>query len=170
MMRQSLSCPNCGAPILADQQFCGMCGAKLLNITTDTVPAAAAQPQAPVNEAAMVQPTFANRRSGKTESRPQTRAKEKKYGLLAFSAITFQVLGWIIMIVGGLASIAMIVFAAIGGGFQPLIGGIPGVLGVWAIGLGIGSLIAAFVTGLIFLAFAELFYAVIEISKAIKSK
>ena len=169
-MRQSLSCPNCGAPILADQQFCGMCGAKLLNITAEAVPSAGPQPQVPVNEPIMVQPTFANRRASKSESRPQTRTKERKYGLLSFSAITFQVLGWIIMIVGGLASTAMIVFAVIGGGFQPLIGGIPSLLGGWAIGLGFGSLVVAFITGLIFLAFAELFYAAIDISKYIKSK
>jgi hypothetical protein len=169
-MRQSLSCPNCGAPIMADQQFCGMCGAKLSNVAAEAAASPAPQPQTSVSEPVIVQPTFANRRASKIESRPQTKTKEKKYGLLSFSAITFQVLGWIIMIVGCLASIAMIVFAAIGGGFQPLIPGISSILGSWAIGLGFLSLVVALITGLIFLAFAELFFATIDILKSVKSK
>ena len=168
-MRQSLSCPNCGSPVTTDQQFCGICGAKLAFVNVAATQAAPAQQPVFVNEPAMVPVAPpANQTPARIETSQGTEKRQNRYPFLGFAAATFQVLGWIIIIFGGLASIAMIVYAIIGGGFQFIIPGSPQVLGGLAILLGFGSLVLSLLTGLIFVAFGELFIAVIDISKNTK--
>ena len=167
-MQQSLNCPSCGSPVLADQQFCGICGTKLFNPNANPTSNIPSQQSLSSNEPVVMPVTPVSQTVGTGKTRVTAETKSNKYSFLSFAAATFQVFGWIIMILGGLASIAMIVFALMGGGFQPIIPGISNILGGWAVLLGFGCLVISLVTGLVFLAFADLFIAVLDISKNIK--
>jgi hypothetical protein len=90
--------------------------------------------------------------------------------MLNFATIVFRIIGWIILIGGCLGSIAVIVFAIIGGGFQTLIPGLDTLIGETAIYAGIGGFIISFVYGLAFIAFAELCRTVVRIAGQVSNR
>ncbi len=91
----------------------------------------------------------------------------RKRRVLRVAAIIFQIFGWIVLVGGCLVSIAMAVFAGLGGQFVPVFPGITSFAGTTAIGMAIGGIVASLLYGFGFLAFAELCYAVIEIEKTV---
>jgi hypothetical protein len=91
----------------------------------------------------------------------------RKRSILSAAAIIFQIFGWIILVFGILASIAMAVFAGMGGSFMPAVPSLVSLGGIAAIGVAVSGIIASLVYGLGFLAFAEICYAVMNIEKSI---
>jgi len=89
----------------------------------------------------------------------------RKNGILTATAIIFQIFGWIILVGGCLGSIAMGVFAGIGGSFISIIPGFDTIAGMTAIIWAIGGIIVSLLYGFGFLAFAEFCYVVIDLGK-----
>jgi hypothetical protein len=90
-----------------------------------------------------------------TEEVKEKAAVRSKYGLLRFAAIVFQVLGWIIL-VGGIAGTLYVALSGMDTGFA------------WRyarIAILVGGIIVSLITGLTYLAYAELFKAVVNIEK-----
>jgi hypothetical protein len=194
-VKQSLSCPNCGSQITTDQQFCGICGAKLTAATIETAgscsscgaflnpgqtictdcetklygvkPALAATPQQVVADIPVIVPDSTSQMIDQTAKKANINVatRIRKYGTLNLAAIIFQIIGWIVLVLGSLASIVMIIFVLMGGGFQLMIPEGASIVGTGAIILAIICLFASLLYGLIFLAFAELFYTVVEIAR-----
>ena len=194
-MKQFVSCPNCGSQITADQQFCGICGAKLTAATIETAgscpscgaflnpgqticadcgaklyevnPAIASTPQQVMADIPVPAPVSTSQIADQTAKKANINFKTsiRKYGTLSLAAIVFQIIGWIVLVLGSLASFVMIIFVLMGGGFQLMIPDGASIVGTGAIILAIICLFASLLYGLIFLAFAELFYAVVEIAR-----
>jgi hypothetical protein len=93
-------------------------------------------------------------------------SKPQRRGILSAAAVIFQIFGWIILVFGILSSIALAVFASIGGSFMSTIG-LGAFGGVAAIGAAIGGIVASLLYGFGFLAFAEICYAIRNIEKSI---
>ena len=91
----------------------------------------------------------------------------RKYGILRVAAVIFQIFGWIILVGGILASIAMAVFASIGGSFISMFGG-QSLAGMTAIGIAIGGVVFSVLCGFALLAFAGICNAVVDILRAIR--
>lgn len=190
-MQQSLTCPSCGSPISESQQFCGICGTQL----TQTVPQAemvqpvetAPEPTVtiPVSESRstviedisqtapdvhyatatapaseIVQPNARNRAAA---------GRPRRSGLLRVSGVIFQVIGWIVLVVGSILSIAMGVLAIMGVQFVSLIPGMGNLIGNTAITVAAVGLILSLLYGFGLLAFSEMCFTLIDINKAIRS-
>ena len=89
----------------------------------------------------------------------------RRRGILSAAAIIFQIFGWIILVFGILASIAVAVFASIGGSLTSAVPGMGTMGGTAVIGMAIGGIVASLLYGFGFLAFAEMCYAVIDLRK-----
>jgi predicted nucleic acid-binding Zn ribbon protein len=89
----------------------------------------------------------------------------RKYTILRIAAVIFQIFGWIVLVGGIAASIAMAVFAGIGGSFESIIGG-QALIGWAAIGAAIGGIIVSLVYGFGLLAFAGICNAIIDIARS----
>jgi RNA polymerase subunit RPABC4/transcription elongation factor Spt4 len=166
------TCPGCGAVINPEQRYCGVCGTQLIGEAAQpqakpAEPAPAAVPQTKTVE---TEKATEEDKSTKVRPTPQQKTTVEGYGMLNFTTIVFRIVGWIILIGGCLVSIAIIVFAIIGGGFQTLIPGLDTLIGDTAIAVGIGGFIFSFVYGLAFIAFAELCRAVIRIVNQISNR
>lgn len=165
------TCRGCGTAINPEQRYCGVCGTQLStdNQVTLKLPQASEviTPEKKANKPE--KPLVNGVDSSRITGNPSTNGNSS-FGLLKFTAATFQVLGWILLVGGCLASIAMIVFAIIGGGFQLLIPGLDTLSGAMAIGLGAGCLILSFIYGLGFIAFADLCRTVANIALNISAK
>jgi DNA-directed RNA polymerase subunit RPC12/RpoP len=150
-------CPGCGSPITTNQRYCGVCGTQLSGVaqaqakTAQHEPSVVAQPKTVTDEKAS-----AVSKQTKPEKSAVSKTPAVRYGLLNFCVIIFRIVGWILLAGGCLGSIAVIVFAIIGGGFQTIIPGMGTLTGDSAVWLGVGCLIFSFVYGLAFIAFAEL--------------
>lgn len=193
--QQGLACPNCGSSIAADQQFCGICGTKLVIIqqgpsvaqpaptaaapakaTYDTAaapaeigtPPVAAGPPPAMGDTQQFAPGPAAAQVDEKLTRKDYVMKPRRRWILSVAAVIFQIFGWIILVGGCLASIAMAIYAGLGGGFQPLIPGVGTITGITVIYWAIGGIIASLIYGFGFLAFAELCYAVANIEKSIR--
>jgi RNA polymerase subunit RPABC4/transcription elongation factor Spt4 len=170
------TCPGCGSVISPDQRYCGVCGAQLNGISEppppQSKPAPLSEPPAPIPQSKPIEEEKAPvvTKEIKLETTVVSRAPAVKYGMLNFAVIIFRIVGWVLLIGGCLGSIAIIVFALLGGGFQPLIPGWDTLTGDLAVGLGIGSFVVSFVYGLAFIAFAELCRVVAGIAGNISGK
>ena len=89
----------------------------------------------------------------------------RKYTILRIAAVIFQIFGWIVLVGGVAASIAMAVFAGIGGSFETIIGG-QALIGWAAIGVAIGGIIVSLVYGFGLLAFAGICNAIVDIARS----
>jgi hypothetical protein len=171
----TITCLNCGSPMAQGQAVCTVCGFNMYE--PQPIPVATPQPS-PMQQAISSTPVFSSDVQApvaplQVTSAPRPVGREgriNRYGLLSFAAIIFQVIGWIIWIGGGIASIAMIIFALMGGGFQPIIPGIGNILGGAAVVTGFVSLLVSLFTGLVFTAFADLFNATVEIVKNVRPR
>ena len=150
-VQQAVTCPSCGSPNAAGQQFCTSCGAKL----SLGGPQAKQAPDAAVltkEEATLPQRT-------------------RRYTILGASAIIFRIMGWVILVGGILGSIVLAVMAALGsmGNLVDLLDeglsfiGISGVAGAGLAVMVFGSIIGSLLWGLGLLAFADLCKAIIVI-------
>jgi hypothetical protein len=207
-MQQGLGCPQCGAPVAGNQQFCGICGTKLSG-TMQPQPATCTQcgnpltpgqqfcatcgtklpnnPQpAPVQQMAKPapQPRVSVIRTTQVASQIPTvpqgpvaaagatriknpdnaRASTHKYGLLRLGATIIQILGWITLVGGIVASLAIAVFILIGGQLVPIWGGSP-IDSSMAITIALVGLIASIIYGIAFLAAGQLCSAVADMTQ-----
>ena len=156
IQQKATACPTCGSAIAPGQQYCGVCGTKL--------PSMSQQPPAaqPVQAGAMPRGApvaVAGTQVAKPAARP------RKHAILSTAAVIFQIFGWIVLVFGILASLAVGVWAGIGGAFQSLLPGMETVGGASAIGMAIVGIIASLLYGFGFLAFAEICYAINDIEK-----
>jgi len=193
--QQGSSCPNCGSPIAADQQFCGICGTKLIvaqpepviaqpaptgvaptKVTYDKAAAPAEMGAPPVVvgppptavDAQQFEPGPAAPQTDERIMRKDFVMKPRRRWILSTAAVIFLIFGWIILVGGCLASIAAAVYAGLGGGFQPVISGVGPIEGMVVIYWAIGGIIASVLYGFGFLAFAELCYTVRDIEKDVR--
>lgn len=153
-----LTCPNCGSPLAEGQQFCGVCGSKVA--IPDVVPAMEKYaPGSPDAEVALVS-NEKDKVSGQEKRKALVGYKDqvRDYGLFNAGGAVFLSLGWIILILGCLASIALIVLAAMGGGFRLLFGDF-NILGTPAIIIGSVGFVLSLITGFEFLVIGRLCYA-----------
>lgn len=158
--QKAAACPTCGLPISPGQQFCGSCGTKLSGISQQ--PPQMAQPAMPKGTSAATANTPAT--AGAAPVAKQTTSSRRR-GILNAAAIIFQIFGWIILVLGILASIAMAVFASIGGALMSAVPGMGTMGGTAVIGIAIGGIVVSLLYGFGFLAFAEICYAVMDIKK-----
>ena len=158
--KQTNACPTCGLPISPGQQFCGSCGTKLAAVEQQPPPETQPTPTQSISQNA----TAAAEASPATVATKQATTPRRR-GILNAAAIVFQIFGWIILVFGILASIAMAVFAAMGGSLMPAIPGMATLGGLSAIGIAIGGIVISLLYGLGFLAFAEICYAVMDLRK-----
>lgn len=175
IQQKATACPTCGSPMSPGQQFCGTCGTNLASVSQQPPPMAQPAPGSTAMSrgasviaggapaTTVVAPTAVP--SGPSAARQVT--KPRKRGILSAAAIIFQIFGWIILVFGILASIAMAVFAGMGGSFMPAVPSLGSLGGIAAIGVAIIGIIASLLYGLGFLAFAEICYAVMNIEKSI---
>ncbi len=183
-MQQTITCPSCGSPISESQQFCGICGTQL----TQTIPQAeVAQPvqtapeptvTIPVSQAQstviedisqtpppMAEPARSDARNTAVWS---AAGPPRRAGLLRVAGVIFQVIGWIVLVIGCVASIAMAVFAVMGGQFISLIPGMGNLVGNTAITVAAIGLILSIVYGFGLLAFSEMCFILVDINKAVR--
>jgi len=165
------ACPTCGSPILQGQQFCQTCGTRVDGII---------QKQPAIGQQAAPDPSTHGRATmitsepgiGKPPAFPleqEIKDRPHKHRILSVAGVIFQIFGWIILVFGILASIAIVVFTAIGGSFEPTISGLSTLGGISAIGVGIGGIIVSLLYGFGLLAFAEICYTVRDIDENINS-
>lgn len=188
-MQQTLNCPSCGSPVTENQQFCGICGTQLLQSDqqpevvqpvqtipqeTTTVPIADTRStviedisQTPPNTQyaasnPVVETAPPAERSTATVGRP------RKTGLLRLAGVVFQIIGWIVLVLGCLASIAAAVLAIMGWQFESLIPGMSIVSTNMVINMAIGGLILSILYGIGILAFSEICFILVDINKAVR--
>ena len=94
----------------------------------------------------------------------RTGPSQRRYGILRVAAVIFQIFGWIILVGGILASIAMAVFAAIGGSFITMFGG-QSLAGTTAIGIAVGGIVVSLLYGFGLLAFAGICNILIDLAR-----
>jgi hypothetical protein len=92
----------------------------------------------------------------------KTEPFRRKYNILRVAAVIFQIFGWIVLVGGILASIAMAVFAGMGGSFITLLGG-QNLAGMTAIGIALGGIVFSLLYGFGLLAFAGICNAIVDI-------
>jgi len=172
-----MNCPSCGSPVSSEQQFCGICGTKI----ADAVSTPVAPPPPPPPSQPAASPSMPARNMPVTNmEKPAAAAQPKKevqisrkisampkLNFIYFGGVVFVVLGWLVLVLGSLLSIAYIVLGAMGGGFQLLFIGTGDITGLTAILLGIAGLIVSLVTGLQFLIISRLCYSFIDLTKKV---
>jgi predicted nucleic acid-binding Zn ribbon protein len=168
VQQKAAACPTCGLPISPGQQFCGSCGTKLSSISQQ--PPQMAQPAIPKDTPAATPSTptttgVAPIAAASAPPEANQTTTPRRHGILSTTAVIFQIFGWIILVFGVLASIAMAVFAGIGGTLMSAMPGMGTMGGTAAIGMAIGGIIVSLLYGFGFLAFAEICYAVRDIRK-----
>ena len=190
-MQQTLNCPSCGSPITENQQFCGICGTQLLQPAqqpeivqpvqtapqeaTDTIPITDSRSTV-IEDISQTTPTATAPPAEKNTAAAANSSaavwgvtgSPRKTGLLRVAGVLFQVIGWIVLVLGCLASIAMAVFAIMGGQFISLIPGMANVAGNMAINIAIGGFILSIIYGLGILAFSEICFILIDINKVVR--
>lgn len=165
--QKAAACPTCGSQIAPGQQFCGVCGTNLASMSQQQPPmaqpalAGTTMPRGAPTVVAGAPPTTP---SAPPPAKPVT-AQPRKHRILSVAGVIFQIVGWIVLVFGILASIAMAVFAGIGGSFMSAIPGMGTIGGIAAIGVAIGGIIASLICGFGYLAFAEICYTLIDIEK-----
>jgi hypothetical protein len=129
-----------------------------------TIPPSAASESPPLYESQPIEPEpyYAGRGE---QMMNRAEPSRKKYTILRIAAVIFQIFGWIVLVGGIAASIAMAVFAGIGGSFETVIGG-QALIGWAAIGVAIGGIIASVLYGFGFLAFAAICNAIVDIARS----
>jgi len=100
----------------------------------------------------------------------KTDASMPKQRMLHFGGAFFQAVGWIVLVIGGLSSIAYIVLGAMGRGFQLSIMGNVEILGISAIIVGSVGLVLSIVSGLQFLVIGRLCYSLMDLIKKVHEK
>jgi DNA-directed RNA polymerase subunit RPC12/RpoP len=176
-------CPGCGTVVSPEQRYCGVCGAQLNGMEQPvTPPAPPPPPPPPPQPAKQEQPvmpppkpveqekTAPDVKEVRAEPAVVTGTPAVRYGIMNFAVVLFRVIGWIILIGGCLGSIAMIVFAIIGGSFLTIIPGMDTLAGDMAVLFGIGSFVLSFIYGFAFIAFAELCRIVTRIAARVLGK
>lgn len=166
------NCPNCNAPVSPGQRFCGICGTSFTS-GGEPVKLARQQPkkemkEVPVTRPKTTEPAVSTAVAVETKKRASDTPRESNYGFLRGASILFQIIGWIVLVGGVISSIGMIVFALLGGGFQPIIQGLGNIVGGTAIIVGAALLVFSIIYGIAFLAFGQLCSTVIEIAKNTK--
>jgi predicted nucleic acid-binding Zn ribbon protein len=176
----ALKCPGCGSPVMTEQMFCGICGVRI----TDTVASPEPPPVNPPVTPPPVQSAPANSNylppsNNKPEATvlpkqkdrvTRSRKRSQGNGLLVFGGILFMVLGWMILILGSLISIAYIVLGSIGGGFQLLFFGTGDIIGITAIIVGAVGLIISLLIGIQFLIISKLCYSFIDLMNKVNQQ
>jgi predicted nucleic acid-binding Zn ribbon protein len=159
--QKATACPTCGSPISPGQQFCGVCGTNIASVAQQQPQMAQpVQVGAPsVSPATGVAPAI----NAATEKKGAKQPRKRR--ILSTAAVIFQIIGWIVLVFGILISLAMAIFAGIGGTMMSTIPGLGATGGIAAIGMAIGGIIISLIYGFGFLAFAEICYAVIDIEK-----
>jgi len=160
VQKQANVCPTCGLPISPGQQFCGSCGTKLAVVAQQPPPTTQTAPAQPISQNA---PATAQAAPSTVATKQATTTRRR--GILNAAAIVFQIFGWIILVFGILASIAMAVFAVMGGTLMSAVPGMATLGGFTAIGIAVGGIVISLLYGLGFLAFAEICYAVMDLRK-----
>ena len=92
----------------------------------------------------------------------------RKTGILRVAGVLFQVIGWIVLVLGCLAFIAMAVFAFLGGQLVSLIPGVGNLAGNEAITIALIGLVMSIIYGFALLAFSEMCFILIDINKAVR--
>jgi uncharacterized Zn finger protein (UPF0148 family) len=144
------------------------------------VPPASAKERATITGAAQaaIPPSAVNQAPAMYESQPaeqemafanrsepmmsKTEPSRRKYHVLRVAAVIFQIFGWIVLVGGILASIAMAVFAGIGGSFITIFGG-QSLAGMTAISIALGGIVISLLYGFALLAFAAICNAIVDI-------
>jgi RNA polymerase subunit RPABC4/transcription elongation factor Spt4 len=170
--QQINACPTCGSTMPPGQQFCAVCGTRIGGTKQ--------RQQAVGQQAAMGTPAQTGTTSTQISSEPattvpsmvsttegETMVRPHKHRILTIAGVIFQIFGWIVLVFGILASIAMAVFAAIGGTFMPAMPGLSTIGGMSAILIAIGGIIASLLYGFGLLAFAEICYTVRDIDERV---
>jgi hypothetical protein len=192
-----LKCPSCGSPIISGQQFCGTCGAKLGAVSA-TRPAAPPPPppQAPPAASSIQRnpsgtgisyipqnppppqqsmpayeeaPAYAPPRQNMP---PAARAEpvKLKQGMLHFGGALFLALGWLVLIIGSLLSIAYIVLGAMGRGFQLSFLINAEIVGTDAVIVGSAGLLLSLIIGIQFIVTGRLCYSLMDLTKKVHEK
>ena len=163
VQQKAPTCPTCGAQVVPGQQFCGACGTNLASLSPQQAPMAQAAPvtATPRGASTMV----AEAPAAPTVAAKPVTARPRKHRILTIAAVIFQIVGWIVLVFGILASLFVGVWTGIGGGVQSLIPGMGTLAGTAAIGMAIGGTIASLICGFGYLAFAEICYTLIDIDK-----
>jgi hypothetical protein len=148
-MQQTVKCPNCGTDSTGPQ-FCNTCGTRLPVVRQQQVwepqPALAAEPTA-------------------------VKAPPKKYGTLRAVAVFYMIIGWVICVGGSLLSIAAALMAAQGVTFlNNLVPQVAGAAWIGAAVIAVVGVVISVLSGLLFLAFAELCNVAIDIEQNTRSK
>jgi hypothetical protein len=148
-MQQTVKCPNCGMDSTGPQ-FCTTCGTKLPIVRQQQV----WEPQtAPAAEPTAV------------------KAPPRKYGTLRAVAVVYMIIGWVICVGGSLLSIAVALMAAQGVAFlKGLVPQVAGAAWVGAAVIVVVGVVVSVLSGLLFLAFAELCNVAIDIEQNTRSK
>lgn len=168
--QQINACPTCGSTLPPGQQFCAVCGTRIGGTKQ--------RQQAAEQQTATGTPAQTGVISSQITPEPTTPlpassaegeiiVRPHKHRILTIAGVIFQILGWIVLVFGILASIAMLVFAAIGGMFMPAIPGLSTISGMSAILMAIGGIIASLLYGFGLLAFAEICYTVRNIDERV---
>jgi RNA polymerase subunit RPABC4/transcription elongation factor Spt4 len=194
--QQPPACPNCGTPIKPDQPFCGLCGTKLTGsgqqppVMMQQPPVAPPLRSVPPPSPPMMAPPITKpgnipppkgpaprtetqqviqpERSFPAKPAPAIK-RRRQYSILTIAGALFQVVGWIVLIGGVLTSIGLLIFISMGGKFESAIPGMSGTIqGSVALIMGLASIICSIVWGIGLLAFAEICYAVITLSKKLE--
>ena len=157
-MQQMVGCPSCGSQNTAGLQFCTNCGIMLPGGGQQQVLESWPTPGA-LSVAADVEPL-------------------QKYIFLEAAAIIFKIIGWVVLVGGVIGSIAVAVLMVQGAmaelanllnrGMEII--GVSGFDGAGVAAMAFWGVVGSMLCGLGFLAFAELFSAVIEIEKSTRSK
>jgi predicted nucleic acid-binding Zn ribbon protein len=128
-----------------------------------TIPPSAASESPPPYESQPIEPGLYYAGRGE-QMMNRAEPSRRKYTILRIAAVIFQIFGWIILVGGVAGSIAMAVFAGIGGSFETVLGG-QTLIGWAAIGVAIGGIIVSLVYGFGLLAFAGICNAIVDIAR-----
>jgi predicted nucleic acid-binding Zn ribbon protein len=158
--QKATACPTCGSSISPGQQFCGVCGTNIASVAQQQPQMAqTVQVSTPISSATGATPAI----SATTEKKGAKQTRKRR--TLRTAAVIFQIIGWIVLVFGILISLAMAIFAGIGGTMMSTIPGMGATGGIAVVGMAIGGIIISLIYGFGFLAFAEICYAVIDIEK-----
>ncbi len=192
-----LKCPSCGSTVNAGQQFCGTCGAKLA-VAAGSRPATPPPPppQAPPAASTIQRnpsgtgisyipqnppppqqsmpayeevPAYAPPRQTLAHA-ARAEPGRLKQGMLHFGGALFQALGWIVLIIGSLLSIAYIVLGAMGLGFHLSFPSDADIIGTNAVVAGGAGLIISLIIGIQFLVIGRLCYSLMDLTKKVHEK
>lgn len=181
-MSEIRNCPGCGSPVKSGQKFCGVCGTKLFEEKTIYAPMRCPNCSSPISMGqkycgtcgTMLMENFSGLPvAGRENLNENVTLKEKGYiaspivpdaesqkkrvktGFISFSDVLFMILGWLVLIVGGFGSIAIIIISLMGGGIKLLFSDLS-IMGLPATIIGICGLIFSIIAALSFFIISRL--------------